>query len=179
MKVYLASWYASREDMKKRAEELRANGIEVTSRWLEETTNPTSQIVDMGDGFLRDTARIDIEDILLANVLVLNTPSEIDFKETDIILSTWARGGRHFEAGFQYATMLFFQEIKQRLPYDTPRMLILVGHKENVFHYLDDVKTLFNLPQIHTFKTWEEAKRFLFSKASSEEKDCQLTLSLT
>lgn len=178
MKVYLASWYASRDEMAKRAEELRTNGIIVTSRWLEETTNPTSQIIDLDDAFLRDTARIDIEDILLANVLVLNTPSETDFKETKITLSTWARGGRHFEAGLQYATMLFFREIEHRLPYNDPRMLVLVGHKENVFHYLDGVKVMFNLPKILHFNTWEEAKTFLISKSSKEE-DCQLTLSLT
>lgn len=160
MKVYLASWFASKDDMSVRAEQLRASGIEVTSRWLQETVKPTTQIKDVADNYLRETAQIDIEDILAADTVVLNVPSAEDLKREDMPISSWARGGRHFEAGFQYATMYFFHSMPAYVRTLGSRRLILVGHKENVFHYLDGV--LGNgFPTIETFSTWEEARTYL------------------
>jgi hypothetical protein len=172
MKVYLASWFASKDEMNVRADELRASGLEVTSRWLEERVKPTVTIAEVADEYLRETAQIDIEDILLANYLVLNVPSEADLKTVNIPISSWARGGRHFEAGFQYATMLFHAYLPQVVKKIGARGMILVGHRENVFHYLDGVnKALsvmggFSLPEIPVFETWEEAKTFLVNQAS-------------
>lgn len=168
MKVYLASWFASLHDMRKRADELRANGIEVTSRWLEEKVKPSVAITDVEDNYLRETAAIDIEDVMLANYVVLNVPSHEELKTLDVPVASWARGGRHFEAGFQYATMMFYPFL-QFLHKIGPRGLIVVGRRENVFHYLDGVnKTLkamnfSELPQIPLFTTWDGARDYLIT----------------
>lgn len=169
MKVYLASWFASLHDIRKRAEELRAEGIEVTSRWLEEKVAPITAIADVSEDYLRETAMVDLHDILLADTLVLNTPSAEDLKRTDMNTGTWARGGRHFEAGFQYATIVFYDYLSF-LWSGGRRQLILVGHRENVFHYLDDIakngESLGHiLPTIPCFDTWEDAKQFLIAQA--------------
>lgn len=173
MKVYLASWFASKDNMKTRAHDLRAAGIEVTSRWLEEKISGNTQIQDVEDDYLRETAQVDIHDILLADTLVLNVPSADELKTLDMPTASWARGGRHFEAGFQYATMVFWSYLPQSITMRGQRRLILVGHKENVFHYLDNIDLNglaynFPLPSILTFSTWEEAKEYLINIASTE-----------
>jgi len=173
MKVYLASWFASLHEIQTRANELRAQGIEVTSRWLEEKVAPTTAITDVSAEYLRDTAMVDIHDILLADTLVLNTPSPEDLKRTDMSISTWARGGRHFEAGFQYATMVFFNLLPKRIQDRGPRRLVLVGHRENVFHYLDiaglnGFADSLSLPAIPCYPTWDEAKKFLVMQSENE-----------
>ncbi len=172
MKVYLASWFASKEEIKKRAGELQAVGIEVTSRWLDEKIKGTVQIKDVAEDYLRETAQVDIQDILLANVLVLNVPTEDDLKFVGLPVATWARGGRHFESGFHYATMVFFEYLPEKIKNYGARCLILVGHRENVFHYLDNIKVNglsdgFKLPEIHTFETWDLAKEFLTNAAKN------------
>ena len=173
MKVYLASWFASKDEIKQRAEQLRAAGVEVTSRWLEETVKPTVAIQEVEDPYLRETAQIDIEDVLLANYVVLNVPSANDLKTVDIPVSSWARGGRHFESGFQYATMMFFLWLPESIKKTGPRGMVLVGHRENVFHYLDGVnkqlKALgFSLPMIPLFETWGGARDYLITLSRSE-----------
>lgn len=166
-KVYLASWFASQADMRIRAEELRKAGIEITSKWIDESIDTKSEIKDVDDDYLRETARIDLEDILCADTVVLNIPSEEELANSDLSLSVWARGGRHFEAGFQYAMMVFAYYIPRPLT-KTVRRLILVGRKENVFHYLDS--TMYNktfpgwdidFPAIIQFETWPEALSFM------------------
>ena len=152
--------------MQLRAEELRAEGIEVTARWLKETVPGTAQIKDVKPDYLRETAKIDIEDILFANVVVLNVPSTEDLEAYNIPISSWARGGRHFEAGFQYATIMLFQYLPDFIRSRGARRLVLVGHKENVFHFLDNLEKNgaidgLDLPEILTFETWKEAKEHL------------------
>lgn len=162
MRVYLASWYASRGDMAKRAEELKELGMPVTSRWLQEREKGDAQISDLGEEFLRTTATIDVIDILQANAVVLNVPAPADLKNYNLELSTWARGGRHFEAGFQYATMMFFNSLPAPIRTLGKRYLVLVGHKENVFHYLQGVAPYEPLnaefPDVIVCKDWETAK---------------------
>lgn len=175
MKVYLASWFASINETKKKADELRAVGIEVTSRWLEETIKPTTQIQDVELDYLRETAKVDLHDILIADTVVLNVPSFEELKDPTIPLSAWARGGRHFEAGFQYATMVFFYNLPSHIFDKGTRRLILVGRRENVFHYLDSLSRngrAFDmmLPEIPCFDTWEEAKNYLVEIAEKEPK---------
>lgn len=172
MKVYLASWYASRDEIKQRAEELRAAGIVVTSRWLDESNNPNSAIKDNSDDYLRETAVVDIEDVLLANVVVLRVPSATELVEANLPIATWARGGRHFEAGFQYATVLFYHFMPQFIKTIGSRSLILVGHQENVFHYLDGINKhlkVFGMdpPEIPCFETWEAARTYLIEQSKT------------
>jgi hypothetical protein len=171
MKVYLASWFNSKDEMNIRARELRDVGIEVTSRWLEEKVNSNAQVQDIDDEYLRETAQVDLHDILLSDTVVLNIPSAQELKTLDMPTASWARGGRHFEAGFQYATMVFFSYLPPMIQFRGTRRLILVGYKENVFHYLDDLTRNgradgFLLPSILTFETWEDAKQYLIQVAA-------------
>lgn len=178
MIVYLASWFASKDQMKVRAEALRSAGIEVTSRWLEERVSPTTSIQDISDAYLRETGQVDIHDILTADTVILNIPSQSDFDSINMPVANWARGGRHFEAGFQYATMMFQKFLPDCIQNRGHRRLILIGHKENVFHYLDgtDKEMLadgFPLPGIELYTTWEEAfnaltKEGLHAKVAGE-----------
>jgi len=177
MRVYLASWFQSLPEMRQRADELRANGIEITSRWLEERVKPTTQICDVSAEYLRDTAMVDLHDILLANVVVLNVPSAEQLKDPTMPIASWARGGRHFEAGFQYATMVFLSFLPSWIRSRGDRQLILIGHKENVFHYLDDLKLNgraldLELPVIPCFETWADAREYLVSQQSLENAKC-------
>lgn len=166
LRVYIASWFASKDLIKERAKQLTTEGIEITSRWLDEKVASNVQVQDIEDEYNRDTARDDIQDILTSTVVVLNVPSKEDLKSSDIPTASWARGGRHFEAGLQYATMLLSEYLPERIWMRGQRYLILVGHKENVFHYLSDLKENgkaddFELPGILIFPTWELTKDFL------------------
>lgn len=173
MKVYLASWFASKDEMNDRAAGLRSEGIEVTSRWLEERVKPTVTIQEVADDYLRETAVVDVHDILIADTFVLRVPSAEELKTLDIPIASWARGGRHFETGFHYATMMFWAYLPEHIRARGPRSLIVVGHKENVFHYLDGVLAMradgFSMPAIHQFDTWEEAKKFMVATHKERE----------
>jgi nucleoside 2-deoxyribosyltransferase len=117
MKVYLASWFSSKDERKKQAQELRALGIGVTSRWLEETAKPNSDLKDFDDEYLRTTATMDIDDIRDADVFVLFTVDPNDGP-------CYRRGGRHWETGFACGV---------------GKPILLVGPKENIFHHLSFV----------------------------------------
>lgn len=171
MKVYLASWFNSKDLIQLRAQELRSEGIEVTARWLEEKIASNVQVKDVPEDYLVDTAEIDIQDILAANIVVLNIPSVTDLGDLNMPTSSWSRGGRHFESGFHYATMLFFHFLPNRIRDRGIRQLILVGDKENVFHYLSGLKKTYaeglELPNILQFHTWQLAKTYLITQAKS------------
>lgn len=174
MKVYLASWFHSKDIMRNRATELEEAGINVTSRWIDETVDSQSQIKDVKVDYLRETAQIDLHDILLADTVVLHVPSKEDLDNSKIPISSWARGGRHFEAGFHYATMMYYSYLPGRVWNRGPRRLILVGHRENVFHHLDNIRKNGTaddiiLPTIDCFSTWEEAKNHLIEIHKSYE----------
>ena len=150
--------------MEKRAQQLREMGHIVTSRWLVETVRGDVQLGDVSEQYKRLTATDDIEDVISADIVVMNTPSREDFENYNISLSTWARGGRHFEAGFQYALM--YLDTYGALPkwikgkFSPNRELILIGHRENVFHSLDGKESVyahgFLLPPIKCYETWND-----------------------
>lgn len=124
MKIYLASRYSSKPEMEDHARELRSHGIEVTSRWLEEPHSPNSQIGDVSEELMRGYARLDIEDIEAAHVLV--------FFSVDPTTPT-VRGGRHVEFGYAMAL---------------DKTILVVGPKENIFHFL---------PSVHFVTNWVQA----------------------
>lgn len=131
MKVYLASRYSTKEQMAIYAAELRANGIGVTSRWIDEPHSsnigglPTSIL--SAEEILK-LAEDDIEDVRKADLLV--------FFSVDPKIPV-ARGGRHVEFG--YALGL-------------GKPILVVGPRENIFHYL---------PQIKFVQNFQEALDFL------------------
>lgn len=108
MKVYLAASYAHHPIMAEFASKLQELDIEVTSRWI----YGYHEMVDDSDAeaFNAWCATEDLEDVIACNVFVhFNIPGSL------------GRGGRHIELGFALAL---------------GKKIVLVGARENVFHYL-------------------------------------------
>jgi nucleoside 2-deoxyribosyltransferase len=129
MKVYLASWFSSKNERKKQAEELNALGIGVTSRWLDEKAKPDSNMNEFDAKYLRDTAIMDLNDIRNCDVFVLFTVDPNDGP-------CHRRGGRHWETGYAYGI---------------GKPIFVVGPKENIFHHLPFVG------QVDTWEEAKEA----------------------
>ncbi len=125
MRIYLASRYSRFRELQDYRTQLEAAGHMVTSRWI----NGGHQIDDAGL-VSRDVqsvrfAREDYEDILEADCVV---------SFTEPPRSSNSRGGRHVEHGIALAL---------------GKRVVIVGHRENVFHCL---------PEVEFFTTWEEAR---------------------
>jgi hypothetical protein len=134
MKIYVASKFERQQELKGYAQELRAVGHVVTARWLVEETeedanHPNS--VWLKNGWSNDPAQLakfaqtDIDDIKDADALMVFTHDGM------------ARGGMHVEFGLAIALN---------------KMLIVVGPRPTLFHFL---------PQVRHFETWPEARAFL------------------
>jgi nucleoside 2-deoxyribosyltransferase len=135
LKAYLAAPYSMKDVIKERAAELRAAGVEVTSRWLEEPHRPTTQLHELTREDHQFYALQDVEDVRNADILVFQTD------ETKTII----RAGRHVEFGIAIGIALeraFF-----------PIFVVGQDH-ENIFHYL---------PQVTHFESWEVVKNYLIS----------------
>jgi len=132
MRVYLAAPYQSKELIKSYAEELRLQGIEVTSSWLEEPHKPTTQMHELTHEEHQKYAVRDVKDVVDADVLVFHTEPT----------KTIVRAGRHVEFGIAVALGL-----TRNMP-----ILVVGGEYENIFHHL---------PQVIHFSTWEKAKETL------------------
>ena len=155
MKVYIASMFSDKDRVKQRAEELALLGIVCTSRWAWEAVPHNVAMKDCKDEYLRETAAIDLDDILSADKLILTVPEPSLLVDATVAASS--RGGRHFESGFFYGLMLSTR---------TKRELIILGKPENVFHMLDGIGAASRYPTIKNFGTWEEVIKYLV-----EEKD--------
>lgn len=86
--VYLAARYSRKDEIREKAEELSALGIEITSRWLWEPPSETG----LGD---ESRARQDIEDMDKCKLFVLFSESPDE---------AFKRGGRHVETGYALGT---------------------------------------------------------------------------
>ena len=151
-KVYIASFFADKDRVRERAHELIAAGMIVTARWYDEKAKPNATLKDFSDEYFRETAVFDIEDIIAANTVVLTVPTPEQCM--GLTSGQLSRGGRHFEAGFQYGLMMA-QWLSSDFRY-TNRRLILLGPKENVFHYLDGQSVTIKYPMIQQYETWDE-----------------------
>ena len=112
MNIYLASPYKSLEIVEARAEQLRALGHIVTSRWHTRPKvdyDPTQTPKDW-----EAEADADLIDIARANMLVLCLE----------VPSLKGHGGKDFEAGYAYAAGIW---------------VVTVGPRQNVFHFLEDI----------------------------------------
>lgn len=116
MRVYLAGRFSAKLDIAAKAEELKAAGFEITSRWLAEVMNCNAQLTDVSDSYLLQHAIEDVEDVRRADVTVLFTVEPT---------TATVRGGRHFESGMAYGF---------------GKLLITCGPIENIFHHLPNVK---------------------------------------
>ena len=133
MKVYIASMFSDKDRVAARAEELAFLGIGCTSRWAHETIPHNVAMADCKDEYLRETAALDLDDILAADKVVLTVPEPKLL--VDATVASSSRGGRHFESGFVYGLIL-----AQVMDGGRPtRELIVLGKPENVFHMLDGI----------------------------------------
>jgi hypothetical protein len=152
--------FSDKDRVKQRAKDLAVLGIACTSRWAEETVPHHVKMSDCKDEYLRETAVVDLDDILAADKVILTVP-ELPLL-VDASIAAASRGGRHFESGFVYGLIL-----AQVLDGGRPtRELIILGKPENVFHMLDGIGAAARYPAIRNFSTWEEVKDYL-----KEEKD--------
>jgi hypothetical protein len=123
-KVYIAARYSRRDEMRSVAQLLMGNGITVTSRWLYEDKPLQTKLGDDTPGFYRETAHVDIEDVMRADTLL--------FFSEDPHLGT-PRGGRHVEFGFALGQ---------------GKRVVVIGGPENIFHYL---KRVLHFPTLEAF----------------------------
>lgn len=142
MKVYLAARYSRRLELCRYRDELQNMGVDVQARWLDgkHQIGDTGQpIGDSGEAMVEATggqgdagavlrarfALDDYEDVTDADVVVTFTEPP---------RSKPSRGGRHVEFGIALAS---------------GARCIVVGCRENLFHWL---------PQVRYFETWPEAR---------------------
>jgi nucleoside 2-deoxyribosyltransferase len=140
LKIYLASRFSDKERMAEYAEILRQDGHIVTSRWLDETVKPDAHLDEITPEYAREVAYIDLEDIDYADTFVLFT---VDPRTPTV------RGGRHFESGYA------FYRWKEALIDE----FVVVGPRENIFHYLDGVVQLDSFEQLREFLAAKESRR--------------------
>lgn len=124
-RIYLAARYSRWHELTDYAQQLRAYGYVITSRWLEGRSSLSSEGLSE-EAPLEQRASFalqDWEDLMSADVCVSFTESP---------RSSNTRGGRHVEMGAALAAQ---------------KRVIVVGHRENVFHCL---------PQVEFYRTWQE-----------------------
>lgn len=111
MKIYIASRYSRRDEMRTVASLLTKAGAYVTSRWLYEDKPLNTQMGDDSDFFYEATQRVDLMDVDAADVVL--------FFAEDPLVGT-PRGGRHVEFGYALGK---------------GKSISVIGPRENVFHY--------------------------------------------
>ena len=123
-KFYLASAYIRRDELREYAKVIEKYGAEVTSRWLHGTHGmaPVTDTSPEADFQRARFAYEDLEDIRAADTLLSFT-------------GEGGRGGRQVEFGFAISEH---------------KILVLVGPREHVFHYLPTVI------QFDTFQEFED-----------------------
>jgi hypothetical protein len=119
LKIYLASNYQSHPRMMEVRDILYKNGHKVTSRWIDGNHEVTS--LDHCES--RKFAEEDLEDLKNSNLCIWFSVEQ----------SRRNRGGRHVEFGAALAWGI---------------QIFVVGKKENVFHYLEEVRHFSSLDEI-------------------------------
>lgn len=167
MKVYIASMFADKDRVKQRAGALASLGIACTSRWANEAVPHNVTMKDCSEEYLRETAAIDLDDILAADKLVLTVPEPQLL--VDATVASSSRGGRHFESGFIYG-LIVAEEKRYGHFKDFARSweLIVMGKPENVFHMLDGIGASSRYPTIKNFPTWEGVLQYLTEENHGE-----------
>ena len=147
MKIYLAARYSRRQELCGYRQELQRRGYAVTSRWLDGQHQISDAGIPIGEqgerlveqgrdddaSSLRQAfAREDVADVMAADMLIA-------FTEPPRAVAS--RGGRHVELG---------------LALGAGKAVCVVGHRENIFCWLDDVAyypqwaaCLRDLPSLH------------------------------
>lgn len=118
MKFYLAARYSRYPEMQEVAARIREMGHTVTSRWIRGDHEMRDGLSMEASNTERERfAKEDLHDLMQADCIV-------SFTEPPRVPSV-ARGGRHVEFGLAYAAN---------------KLCIVIGYRENVFHYLPGVR---------------------------------------
>lgn len=112
MKIYIASFFDTRERLRPHRDALWKMGHEVVSSWLDEVAKPAHM---SKDEFWRKLAFKDLAEVRAADMLIIDT------------LDVSPRGGREVEFGFALGAF-------------AGKTTVLVGPVRNVFHELADYK---------------------------------------
>ncbi len=135
MRIYLASRYSRRDEMRHLAARLRSLGHNITSRWLEaEWANRPDSSSAAPAEYREKFAQIDMLDVQVSDTVISFTEAPGD----------GSRGGRHVEFGLAVAW---------------GKRLIVVGHRENLFHHL---------PAVEFFASQRDMLRSVFPEAEDE-----------
>lgn len=138
MKVYLAGAWSRREEIHKVAKQLKRMGVEITARWLEEPESPKGA---SRDKWLRETALVDVEDVLRADAIVRF--SDADVMGFPLASAKLVSGARMFEMG---------------LAWGNNKPVIVVGGHQNVFDYLPNITHVKDIEQLYKwFSLYEGA----------------------
>lgn len=124
MKIYLAARYHTYPHMQRRAHTLTLHGHEVTSRWIwgDHELRATGNAAEDNARFAQE----DVQDLCRADMLLsFSEPAESAEGKP-------SRGGRHVEFGLALALK---------------KDIALIDHRENVFHWLPQVKVYSSLPE--------------------------------
>jgi hypothetical protein len=139
MRFYLAARFIRLDEMNEYAKDLRSLGHTVDCRWLQglHQLHPAAEKIDLWDGKnkvqevpmdAQPFALDDVEDISKSEALIAFTEKPYAEKGS---------GGRHVEFGIALALH---------------KPIIIIGHRENVFH---------TLPKVIQFQTWPEFIKYL------------------
>lgn len=123
MKVYFAASFHRKDELKPIRADFQADGIEVTSSWLDQPHKPTAGLEDLTEEEHRRFAVRDLHDIFQSDAMVYFA---VELSQAP------ARAGRHVEFGFALGIGL---------------LIIVVGPKENIFHYAPGVIHVDNIEQ--------------------------------
>lgn len=116
MKIYLASRYSRRDELRGIAEQLHSMGHVTNTRWLEtEWVNRPDASSAAPPEYREKYAAIDREDVRDADCVINFTEAPGD----------GSLGGRHVEFGMAVAW---------------GKRVVVVGHRENLFHHLPEVE---------------------------------------
>lgn len=132
MKIYLASKYARRDEMRALRDRLQAEAphLTVNSRWLDWHT--WDMPYEPYESVEEKASLEDLEDIANCEIVIHHTEAPGEY----------TTGGRHVEFGAAYIM---------------GKLNVIVGPKENVFHSLPGVIQLDNDDQlIEAAKCWEQ-----------------------
>lgn len=130
--IYIASRYGRKQEAAALAEQIRALGIEVSSRWLSPDELPTNDVVE-----LRRRAEQDFADVRRASILVrMSDPMDTEFSPT-----SWLSASRMEESG--YAEALGIQVIVlggHQSVFDHLSSRVHLADKEALLSYLAEIQ---------------------------------------
>lgn len=137
MNVYLAARYSRFPEMQEYRSDLRRLGLHVPARWV----NGEHQMIDGHASHDQNVcfAQDDWQDFLDAEIFIGFTEDPNGEKQGR------GRGGRHVEFG-----MALMRHRTERILRQRPLAIYIVGHRENVFHHL---------PEVRFYETWAECLR--------------------